>query len=358
MSVLKQEIFLASRFEEFKEIRNLLKNKIEESYKFVEVIDLNNNEASYRTPLDESLFYVRKSDIVLLFVGETYGTIPEGEEYSYTHLEYKEAIKESSNSRVLVFCIGDAYKSHIDYSDNKNLKSWQLELEKNHRLKKFTSENSTDEIVNKIYNDLLNSLFELKLVPFIVVNDEDELESIENEILSNDNIDTAIDNDVLFLENKHEEDEKIDLLTNNNAKNIKEFDLLRIPNMLASIEQKNEAQYAIELRDYYSAMKHLRNALDLKPLDFESNYWLAKLYITSAKKSLFYEIEEYLLRAAKIAEKNNNLFRASHCYLLIVSASIFSEKKNEGLKYIELAENITPFFSKVYYEKTKFMLFF
>jgi hypothetical protein len=93
-------------------------------------------------------------------------------------------------------------------------------------------------------------------------------------------------------------------------------------------------------------------------LDFETNYWLAKLYITSAKKSLFFEIEEYLLRAAKIAEKNNNIFRASHCYLLIVQASIFSDKKHEGEKYIKLAEELTKNFAKVYYEKAKFLFSF
>ena len=104
--------------------------------------------------------------------------------------------------------------------------------------------------------------------------------------------------------------------------------------------------------------KHLKKALDLKPLDFETNYWLAKLYITSAKKSLFFEIEEYLLRAAKIAEKNNNIYRASHCYLLIVQASIFSDKKHEGEKYIKLAEELTNNFAKVYYEKAKFLFSF
>lgn len=101
MASIKKEIFLASRFEEFKDIRKKLASKIDK-YPFMEAIDLNDNQASHRSPLEESLFHVRKSEIMILLVGETYGTIPEGEDKSYTHLEYIEAIKESSNNRVLV----------------------------------------------------------------------------------------------------------------------------------------------------------------------------------------------------------------------------------------------------------------
>ena len=106
---------------------------------------------SHRSPLEESLFHVRKSEIMILLVGETYGTIPEGEEQSYTHLEYLEAVKESSNTRVLVFCIGKPYSgSYIEYSKtDEHMKKWQIELEKNHRLSKFGNEVDIDNIVEK-----------------------------------------------------------------------------------------------------------------------------------------------------------------------------------------------------------------
>ena len=44
MATIKKEIFLASRFEEFKEIRRKLAEKIE-AYNFMEAIDLNDNQA-------------------------------------------------------------------------------------------------------------------------------------------------------------------------------------------------------------------------------------------------------------------------------------------------------------------------
>jgi len=348
------EIFLASRFEEFKELRKILREKINQ-YKFMKAIDLNNNEASTRSPLAESLFYAKKSEVMILLVGESYGTIPDGEELSYTHLEYKEAIKDNSNTRVLVFCIGKSYKNIIEYSDDINMSNWQRELEKNHRIKKFEDIDNVKDIAEKISIDLLTSLYELNLI-----NNKDlnlntlDLETIENNV--NDEF-LLEDSDSILLDNQYQEDEEINLIIDNNDK-IEGFELLKIPNTLAAIEQKQEAQYAIDIRDYFTAIKHLKKALDLKPLDFETNYWLAKLYITSAKKSLFFEIEEYLLRAAKIAEKNNNIYRASHCYLLIVQASIFSDKKHEGEKYIKLAEELTKNFAKVYYEKAKFLFSF
>ncbi len=348
------EIFLASRFEEFKELREKLRENINQ-YKFMKAIDLNNNEASTRSPLAESLFYAKKSEVMILLVGESYGTIPDGEELSFTHLEYKEAIKDNSNTRVLVFCIGKSYKNIIEYSDDTNMANWQKELEKNHRIRKFEDLENIKDIAEKISIDLLTSLYELNLI-----NNEDlKLNTQDLEVIENNADDEFLleDSDSILLDNQYQEDEEIDLIINNNDK-IEGFELLKIPNKLAAIEQKQEAQYAIDIRDYSTAIKHLKKALDLKPLDFETNYWLAKLYITSAKKSLFYEIEEYLLRAAKIAEKNNNIYRASHCYLLIVQASIFSDKKHEGEKYIKLAEELTNNFAKVYYEKAKFLFSF
>jgi len=354
MANLKKEIFLASRFKEFEEIRKQLVEKIN-NYNFMEAIDLNDNQASHRSPLEESLFHVRKAEIMILLVGETYGTIPEGETKSYTHLEYLEAIKESSNTRVLVFCIGKPYAGeYIEYSKkDENMKQWQIELEKNHRLSKFGDETDVDNIVEKIMIMLLSSVYELNPEENLILSQDDELylEDLQNE---DDNF--LYDDEVEFLDNKLSEQKEIGITDVDEE--VEGFDLLKIPGKLAALEQKKEAQKAIEIQDYYTARMHLKKALEFRPLDFETNYWLAKLYVASAKKNLFFEIEEYLLRAARIAMQDNNPFKASHCYQLIIQASIFSDKENEGLKYIALAEEITPNFARLYYEKAKFMLYF
>lgn len=353
MASIKKEIFLASRFEEFKDIRTELANKIK-NYPFMEAIDLNNNQASHKSPLEESLFHVRKSEIMILLVGETYGTVPEGESKSYTHLEYTEALKESSNTRILVFCIGNAYSgSHIEYAKtDKNMKQWQIELEKNHRLSKFGDKNNVDEITEKIMIMLLSSVYDLNPEENLVITQDEELylETVEDE----ENF--LYDDEAEFLDNKLSEQQAIGITDVDEE--VEGFELLKIPGKLAALEQKKEAQIAIEIQDYYTARVHLKKALEFRPLDFETNYWLAKLYVASAKKNLFFEIEEYLLRAARIALQDKNRFKASHCYQLIIQATIFSDKENEGLKYIGLAEEITPNFARLYYEKAKFMLNF
>ncbi len=355
MSNIKNEVFIASRFEEFKMIRELLNKKIVE-LKFLEAIDLNNNKAGHRSPLSESLFHVRKSEIMILLVGESYGTIPEGETLSYTHLEYREAIKESNNTRILVFCIGKSYEDKsIDYSTDQNMKKWQQELGSNHRLSKFGADVSQNEVVEKIMVNLLTSIYELEINEnFSLTNNEDDFFIELNE---DGSVDMEEDLDEAIWLDKNQDEEENDLREESNKYN-DDFSLLKIPNKLASIEQKKEADWAIKLKEYPCAIKHLKKSLDLRPLDFGSNYWLGKMYLKAANKNKFYSIEECLLRAAKIAEIENQPNQASKCYQLIVQATIFSDKEQEGFKYIEIAENLTPAFAKLHLMKTKFLLHF
>ncbi len=157
----KKEIFLASRFEEFKEIREKLVNEIAE-YDFMQAIDLNNNQASSRSPIEECLLHVRKSEIMILLLGETYGSEPKGETKSYTHLEYDEACKKSSNTRVLVFCIGKSYQNGIEYSKtDEKMRVWQQDIEDNFRSSMFSSSEDIDEIVNHIMINLHTEIFKL-----------------------------------------------------------------------------------------------------------------------------------------------------------------------------------------------------
>ena len=97
MSSIKKEIFIASRFREFEQLRQVISDRILR-YKFLEPIDLNNNQATHRSPLNESLFHAKKAEVMILLIGESYGSIPDSHSKSYTHLEYEEAVKESSNT--------------------------------------------------------------------------------------------------------------------------------------------------------------------------------------------------------------------------------------------------------------------
>ncbi len=189
----KKEIFLASRFKEFEEIRIKLVKNINK-YPFMEAVDLNDNQASPNSPLEESLLRARKSEVMILLVGETYGTIPNGETKSYTHLEYSEAIKKESNTDVLTYCIGKAYAGgNIVCSENdENLRQWQKELP-GKRLSIYEDPSDVDGIVENIMVHLISLVY--KQTPeeaLLTFKDEEHEEALIKDL-------------VIFLQEKSEQ---------------------------------------------------------------------------------------------------------------------------------------------------------
>lgn len=146
-----KKIFIASRFEEFKEIREKLRKELLDCNLYP--IDLNDNQAVSHPPLNRSLQNVKESDIVILLIGDTYGEPPKGQNKSYTHLEYEEAL--INKIPIYPFAIGKSYKNNqIDYSKNPNLEEWQKKLEINHTLSMFDNENDMGLIVHKIVTSI------------------------------------------------------------------------------------------------------------------------------------------------------------------------------------------------------------
>ena len=148
-----KKIFIASRFEEFKEIREKLRKELLDCNLYP--IDLNDNQAASHPPIDRSLHNVRESNIVILLIGDTYGEPPKGQIKSYTHLEYEEAIK--NEIPVYPFAIGKSYKNNeIKYSQNINFNNWQKTLEDKHTLSMFSNENDIGLIVHRIVTSVYN----------------------------------------------------------------------------------------------------------------------------------------------------------------------------------------------------------
>ena len=146
-----RKIFIASRFEEFKEIREKLRKELLDCNLYP--IDLNDNQAVSHPPLNRSLQNVKESDIVILLIGDTYGEPPKGQNKSYTHLEYEEAL--INKIPIYPFAIGKSYKNNqIAYSKNPNLEEWQKKLESNHTLGMFDNENDMGLIVHKIVTSI------------------------------------------------------------------------------------------------------------------------------------------------------------------------------------------------------------
>lgn len=150
-----KKVFIASRFGEFKEIREKLTKELKEIG--IIPINLDDNIALSQSPLERSLENVRNCDLMILLLGDTYGTIPNGRDKSFTHLEYQEA--KEYNKLVFVFGIGTLYENNdIQYSNNKNMRKWQQEIENNTVLSKLDHFQSIDklafEILFNIYTEV------------------------------------------------------------------------------------------------------------------------------------------------------------------------------------------------------------
>ena len=142
-----KKIFIASRFEEFKEIREKLRDEL--SYYGMDFIDLNDNKAVAHPPLERSLQNVRESDIIILLIGDTYGAPLPEKLKSYTHLEYEEALKEKKH--IYVFCIGESYiNKKIRFSTIPEMREWQEDLDRNHTLSFYDKRTNIEDIIHDI----------------------------------------------------------------------------------------------------------------------------------------------------------------------------------------------------------------
>ena len=146
-----KKVFIASRFgeEKISKVRDKLAEELINIR--IEPIDLNDNMAVSQPPIERSLESVRKSDIVIVLLGDTYGTIPKGYEKSYTHLEYIEAIKYKEKVKTYVFGIGKLYKNNeIKYSSDTSVENWQKEILDNSTIGTYSDVDSIESIVHSI----------------------------------------------------------------------------------------------------------------------------------------------------------------------------------------------------------------
>jgi len=104
---MKIKVFLSSRFDEFKDLRKyIIQNCFKEIGLDIEIIALDKEPlASFLSPKEASIEGVEISNIYMLFLGKTYGTIPKDDVVSVTHREYKEA--KRLGLPVLVFLTND-----------------------------------------------------------------------------------------------------------------------------------------------------------------------------------------------------------------------------------------------------------
>lgn len=346
MSLIKTAVFLASRFDEFAELRSKLKERIA-NYPVVQLapIDLNDGNVSHRPPLVECLGFVRRSDFMILLLGDTYGSQAPKTNKSFTHLEYEEAIRESASTRVLVFGVGENYRGgRINYSNDERLASWQKQLEENHTVGFFDPETNIDDIAKSIFERLLAALYEMRFGALSVEDREgvpdDVFDAIEDESLLDDT-------EVKALEERNSRgpsliDDRLRIKTT--------LEAITQPAAVAALEQREEAQQALDIGEYGVAIKHLKRALEFKPLELNSNYWLANLYVALGRKEKATEAIEMAVRAGRIAERDEMPYRAAAAYITAARAARLADHPDEALNFARQSVDIAPRFARAHIE--------
>lgn len=314
MSLTKKEVFLASRFQEFAELRAQLRTRISSHRASqLSVIDLNDGAVTSRPPLDECLRHVRRSEFMILLLGDTYGALAPHADKSFTHLEYQEAIKEGSNTRVLAFAIGNSYRGgEIQYSEDIRLAAWQRQIEENHTVGFFDPDVSIEEVARGIHEQLNYALLEMSAGASQV----DLADDVPDDVLDD------IDDGSLVDEGEVRDlDARYGLAEGTREQPRVATDVLSAlvrPAAVAAEEQRMEALKALEVDQYSVAVRHFERALDLKPLDWSSNYWLAQLYVASGLRHKAREAMKLAERAARLAESNGHEY--SEAAALVIGA--------------------------------------
>ena len=325
-------IFLASRFDEFEDIRHALHDKITSfnSHGFaLKAVNLNDRQVSADSPITRSLGYVRESDVMILLLGDTYGSVPKGYDQSYTHLEYEEACKDENGVDVLVFCIGRSYADgKISYSDDTRLAAWQRDIQDNQTIGFYQPTQTPDEISKDIFQRLLENLYELSLGKIYAEQGEEEaiLEVAEAE---EDESSFGGKNEIEYLS-------KMILGKPTNMLESWNLDTNSTLSAMAA-EWVADAAKARSLGNYRIAAQNLQRALEYKPLNWDINIDLAELYAKRGSRKRLFEAKELALQASQIAESQQLSYHAAYGYIIASEASRKLEDKETALAYSQRA---------------------
>ncbi|MBN8738594.1 MAG: DUF4062 domain-containing protein [Xanthomonadaceae bacterium] len=339
-------VFLASRFAEFAPLRRALRDRLAAQDRRLGLVpvDLDDGAAAHLPPLNESLARLRRARFVILLLGEHYGDAVDGHAKSYVNLEYEAALETEGEIRVLAFGIGPSYaQGRIAYSGDPRLAAFQRQVETNHTLGFFDGSEGVEEQAAAIFQQLVYAVCDLRNGP----------ESVDD-----DGPEEGVDADDLA---EHEEIESLEQRYGNGSSARQPSprsaaDALTQPAELAAREQCREADMAIRLGALRIARDHLRHAVELRPLDVEANYRLARLYVASGQRKYLGEALERLDLVRRIFERDEQQYRVSDCLLLQAKALIGRGEIEPGLALAKRGCDTVPGYGRARYEYARLLL--
>ncbi|MCU1268355.1 MAG: hypothetical protein JWM21_4673 [Acidobacteria bacterium] len=292
-------IFLASSFEEFQDLRRALKDQLNQIKKpVIQTVDLNDNAADPSPALSRCYREVEDSNLFVLLVGERYGGQPRAQEESYTHLEYKRALK--SRKTILPFIIGYGCvpKPGLRQLKNDKLEKWVAAIEERHTTAYYDLTLGSDLVAGFIVQQVRDILYVAEDFGNLEEIAEDTEQIFEDTLIKRERLSNA----PMMSTHERNSGHPLKLLARNHA---------------------GEALRAFDLGLPEVAFEHLSQAVELVPLDVVLGYWLARLLVASALLRNCTKARRIALRCAQVAaaEDDERELDTMACLLIAARAS-------------------------------------
>lgn len=341
MSIEKTAVFISSRFAEFAEFRQLLAKKIDAcSTVDLQAVELNDNGAHTQPPSAYCINWVKRSELMVLLLGDSYGPLAEGHELSHTHLEYRASQDEDSNARVLPYFI----RTEPASGDDGPLEAFRQEVTRNHRTSmqpRPATPEQWEALAHLIYEQVLKILWDMR--PQDVGDDAEE-------DWNHDHPMAGIPDAELFHRQRsrpHSGSALATLLHPPLTGTVQ--DALRHPRALAADEQLNEAGIALQIGERGIAEHHLREAVKLRPLDPMANEWLARVLLSKGSNKGAADAASLAERAARIYSKTEQALRAAASLVLAARAASVSDSE-QAIAYARASIEEASWYAQTHYE--------
>lgn len=314
MAVQKLQVFLASRFEEFRDERAALAKRLNSVKTLpVEAIDLNDNTSNERPPLQVCYEAVERAEVFVLLIGHTYGDgVHKEDGESYTHLEYRRAIEDRAKI-VLPWVKGSLEEVAARSDCDSRLRKWLLEIKKRHKAAPLNPSLTPEQNASTIFETVLERLWEIYSGGTGAPDDDEDASSAWDE--------SPIRRDELRDYERVVADRAapLRLMAANHVKEAWDALLLQLPRI---------------------AIKHLKTAVELVPLDVVPSYWLARLLIASGRRPECVQGRSVALDCARIAGRQRNELRQMVALILAARANERLEERTLAVEAAEAAHDV------------------
>lgn len=327
MTIQKTAVFISSRFKEFVTLRQLLAAKINAVDGMrLHAIELDDNGAGDRPPSDLCVELIKHSEVVVLLLGDSYGPLAEGHDLSHTHLEYRASQHAESDARVVPFFI----RAAGDVTPDAGLDAFRQEVLRNHRAAvhdRPQDEPGWEALAQAIFHNIMGTLLELRFQQPGQAEEEDD----------------ESDRPVAGVPDA----ELASMLTPPVIDSVQ--DALYQPRALEAFEQMREAHFALQIGERRHAERHLRSALELRPLDPAAAEWLARVLVSSGKNKSTLEAMTLADLAARIYARTEQVQRAAAAYVLAARASSDHDRQR-AIGYARNAVEQAGWYAQTHFE--------